>query len=637
MHSNPQARRSSGDVPELLSRAIRSLRELGEDYQPIAENLSDLEERLAQGRFHLAVLGQFKRGKSTLLNALLGEPVLPTAVVPLTAIPTFIRPGETRAARVHFRNERPPEDSTAETAAELSDFLARFVTETGNPKNGLGVAHVEVFHPAPILKSGVVLIDTPGIGSTLRHNTEATLNFLPQCDAALFLVSADPPITEVEVGFLRQVRSKVARLFFILNKVDYLSDEDRRAALDFLKRVLSEQAGVAADVPIFCVSARAGLESRRRGDETLWTESGLARVERHLVEFLAREKASALREAVGRKAADSLGEALLRVRLAIRSLEMPLEDLQGRLKLFEAKIQEAHRQRTMAQDLLAGDQRRMHDFLEEHAESLRAKASEYLGGIAREAMARNGGAVEEDVQDALAEAIPGYFEHQVGQTTELFRDRMARTLRPHQERADELIESIRKAAAELFDVPYHAPESSRAFEIVRQPYWVTHTWSTKLSPIPVGLVDRLVPASVREKRIRKRILAQVADLVVPNVESLRWAVFQSIDQTFTRFGSELDRRLADTIAATHGAIRAGAARRESHADTVAKELERLESAAAEIERLRSVLVAISLPAVPNPGVVGTTLDPHAGATLVSAGDGRRTSEEEEVQPVDRVG
>ncbi|MGQ9589466.1 MAG: dynamin family protein [Planctomycetota bacterium] len=600
MRPNSEAPRPSGDVPALLSRAIPAIRDLGEGYEPIAENLGDLRERLAEGRFHLAVLGQFKRGKSTLLNALLGEPVLPTAVVPLTAIPTFIRPGETRAARVHFRIERPPEDSTADAAAELSDFLAGFVTETGNPKNELGVAHVEVFHPAPILQRGVVLIDTPGIGSTFRHNTEATLNFLPQCDAALFLVSADPPITEVEVAFLRQVRSKVARLFFILNKVDYLSDEDRRAALDFLKRVLAEQAGVPADVPIFCVSARAGLESRRRGDETLWTESGLAQVERHLVEFLAREKASALREAVGRKASDSLGEALLRVRLATRSLQMPLEDLQGRLKVFEAKIEEAHRQRTMARDLLAGDQRRMHDFLEEHAESLRAKASQYLGGIAREAMARNGGTAEEDVQGALAEAIPGYFEHQVGQTTELFRDRMAQTLRPHQDRADQLIESVRKAAAELFDVPYHAPESSGTFEIVRQPYWVTHTWSSKLSPIPVGLVDRLVPASVRDGRVRKRLLAQVADLVVPNVENLRWAVFQSIDQTFARFGSELDRRLADTIEATHGAIRAGAARRESRADTVAKELERLESAAAEIERLRSSLAARTLPDEPVP-------------------------------------
>jgi len=573
----------------VLGRAIALVRELGDEFSGDARRLAELTGRLAQGRFHLAVLGQFKRGKSTLLNALLGEPVLPTAVVPLTAIPTFVRPGEALAARVHFLDQRKPQDAEVQTAGQLGEFLAGFVTETGNPKNTLGVAQVEVFHPAELLGKGVVLIDTPGIGSTFRHNTEATLNFLPQCDAALFLVSADPPITEVEVEFLRQVRSKVPRLFFILNKVDYLSDDDRQAALEFLRKVLTEQAGVSANVAIFCVSARQGLEARARGDDGLWTASGMAQVERHLVEFLANEKAAALREAVGRRAADALSEALMRLRLALRSLQMPLDDLQQRLSLFEGKIEEARRQRISAGDLLAGDNRRMHEFLEEHAEHLRRQASEYLGGIVHGALSRNGQPGEEDVQNALAEAIPGYFEHQVGQTTELFRQRMIGALRPHQQRADELIESVRKSAAELFDVPYHAPESADAFEMVRQPYWVTHRWSSTLSPIPTGLIDRLLPASAQQKRIRRRLLGQVGELVVPNVENLRWATFQSIDQTFTRFGSTLDRRLADTIAATHGAIRAAMDRRRSQGETVSKEAVRLEAAISEMERLRSSL------------------------------------------------
>ena len=76
---------------------------------------------------------------------------------------------------------------------EFVDILHGIVTEEGNPKNRLGVLQVEILHPAPILQHGVVLIDTPGIGSTFTHNTAATLNFLPQCDAALFVVSATRP------------------------------------------------------------------------------------------------------------------------------------------------------------------------------------------------------------------------------------------------------------------------------------------------------------------------------------------------------------------------------------------------------------------------------------------------------------
>ena len=79
------------DVQELLELAIEQLNGLGADFSRETESLNGLKKRLFEGRFHLAVLGQFKRGKSTLLNALLGEVVLPTAVIPLTAIPTFMQ------------------------------------------------------------------------------------------------------------------------------------------------------------------------------------------------------------------------------------------------------------------------------------------------------------------------------------------------------------------------------------------------------------------------------------------------------------------------------------------------------------------------------------------------------------------
>ncbi|TGC07422.1 hypothetical protein CUN85_11510 [Methanolobus halotolerans] len=82
----------------------------------------------------------------------------------------------------------------------------------------------------------VVVIDTPGIGSTYRHNTEVTMGFLPQSDAALFLVSVDPPITEVELAFLKDIKSRVSKLFFALNKVDYLTKTELVEALTFTKR-----------------------------------------------------------------------------------------------------------------------------------------------------------------------------------------------------------------------------------------------------------------------------------------------------------------------------------------------------------------------------------------------------------------
>ena len=125
--------------------------------------------------------------------------------------------------------------------------------------------------------------------------------------------------------------------------------------------------------------------------------------------------------------------------------------------------------------------------------------------------------------------------------------------------------------------------------MVDHPYWVTHSWNSSLSPIPLGLVDKFMPAKVRRRRVLKRVMEQISGLVNHNVENLRWPVYQSLDQTFRRFGADLDQRLADTISATHGAIQAALARRKEHAESVAEEKTRLESAVAGLSELQAGL------------------------------------------------
>ena len=583
-------------LPALLFRSIQQVETLGESFASHGPKLRSLAERLSRGHFHLAVLGQFKRGKSTLLNAMLAGAVLPTAVVPLTAIPTFIRAGDALRAKIVYQDNRPAEEFGVSSERELVTLLSRYVAESENPRNTLGVRQVEVLHPAPILRDGLVLIDTPGIGSTFRHNTEAALNFLPQCDAALFVVSADPPVTETELEFLKQVRSRISRVFFILNKIDYLNRDERQAALQFFQKVLAEHLGIDGQTPVFCVSARMGLEARQNNDPEAWAQSGMEKVERHLLGFLMREKSEALLQAAAHKAADIVGEVLMQLRLAVRALQMPLEDLQSRLALFERKIAEIRRERQIAGDLLAGDKKRMHQFLEEQADALRSRASRHLRGVIDEALGKTSSlaSLEEDVRKALSDAIPGFYEHELGEMTALFGSRMAEVLLPHQQRADELIGAVRKAAADLFDIPYYAPDSRNAFEMTREPYWVTHSWDSTFSPIQQRLMDRLMPKAIRQSRIRKRVMQQVFMLVIRNVENLRWATYQSLDQTFYRFGCDLDERLAATIAATQGAIEAAIANRAQRAESISVETSNLEAAIGAMAAIQQRLFCMRL-------------------------------------------
>jgi len=252
---------------------------LGRDFEHEAKKLSALKNRLLDRRFHLAVIGQFKRGKSTLLNALISEPILPVSVIPLTAVPTFIHFGSASTIRVHYSDNRRVEKFSGASTSDRTAFLVKYVTEEGNPRNRLGVTEVELVLPASILSKGVVLIDTPGIGSTYRHNTQVTLNFLQQCDAALFLISAYLPIKDVELDFLRQVRQKVPRLFFVLNKVDYLHADECDQALSFFRKILIEHLEIDEDIPIFCISARRGMEAKVKQNKEEWVESGVAELE----------------------------------------------------------------------------------------------------------------------------------------------------------------------------------------------------------------------------------------------------------------------------------------------------------------------------------------------------------------------
>ncbi len=586
---------SAGNLGKLLAQAVHLLENLGPELSTNIEKLRLLENRLEAEHFHLAVLGQFKRGKSTLLNALMGEEILPASVVPLTAIPTFIYWGPEQRVRIIFEDSGPPEEFLPDRENGLVDYLNRFVTEESNPKNTKKVLQAEVFHPSKLLSGGLVLIDTPGIGSTYQHNTETTLNFLPQCDAALFLVSADPPVTEVEIAFLREVATKVSHLFFIFNKIDYLRDSDKDTALAFFREVLTEQAGIPEDAPIFPLSALNALEARQKGDRELLDRSGLEGVRAHLVDFLVNEKARVLTEALAKKGADITAQVLMQLNLTSRSLHMPIESLSERLALLEEKISEAERQRLSAGDLLAGDRKRTVEFLERQSATLRKKAAAHFESVLLEATAtsKSGESMDQQARKVLTETIPGFFEHELGEVMAEFDEHVARTLKPHQARANELIEVIRKGAAELFEIPYQAPESEGSFEAARQPYWVTHKWSSSLNPLHAGLFDWILPAGLKRSLILKRLMAHLEDLIIHNVENLRWATLQNLDHAFRKFKSDLDDGLSETILATHGAIEAVIEHRKSHADNIAEEMSRLESSIDSMATLEKTLRSFS--------------------------------------------
>jgi hypothetical protein len=186
----------------LIAKAEASLPDPTPTQRELLAKLVGVQTRIEEGRLRVAVLGQFKRGKSTLLNALLGVPLLPTGITPVTAIPTFVREASSPSLRVEFEGAGEPFYSRNES--DFPSILARYVSEAENPDNRAKVRRVELAVNTARLGDSVILVDTPGVGSTFVHNTRTAEAVLTDCDVGVFVVSADPPITEVRVGLSRQ-------------------------------------------------------------------------------------------------------------------------------------------------------------------------------------------------------------------------------------------------------------------------------------------------------------------------------------------------------------------------------------------------------------------------------------------------
>ncbi len=586
-------RQSNGESDALaavLGRIEPTLESAMGSHSQLVQRFRGLHRRLEHERFQLAVLGQFKRGKSTFINALLGAAVLPTGVIPLTAIATFIAWDRAPRIVVHFKDARPAEQFSPQTIDEIRDVLFRFVAEDGNPENQLGVERVELFYPADMLADGTVIIDTPGVGSTLRHNTEAALQVLPECDAAFFVVSADPPITEAELDFLRRLKPKIPRVFFVLNKADYLRSDEQRSVLDFLQTVLTEKSLSDADARIFCISARDALEAKQHGDDRALESSGIAALEEHLLRSLARAKIRWLAEAVRGKAADILAQGSAELELRVRALDMPVEELTVKSNEFQEALRSIEEQRRVTRDLLAGDHRRLRQALDCNIGTLRKEVAAKLGHVIDTSLS---GTVpktwEEGVRRALTAAMQGEFEAAREPLTSAFAADTSAALLACQGRIDSLVRRVRQTAAEIFNVPLGPDTEYEPFELGEDPYWVTETTPLRLIPDPGRFVDRMLPAPLRRSRLRARMMRQAEELIIRNAENLRWAIWRGLDETFRKATAHFEERLDEAISATRNVINEALARKRDQSFSVQPELHRLTSAMASLASARDEL------------------------------------------------
>jgi hypothetical protein len=285
--SSTTAQGSAPGPDALIVELAKQLQRL--ERADLAGRASAAAARLRRPNSIVCVVGEFKQGKSSLINALLGQNVCPVDDDLATSAITMVRFGEQPAAIVRRR------DGDKEVAEQISvSDVHNWVSETGNPLNHKHVERVEIAVPSPLLKQGLIVVDTPGMGGLGAGHAAATLAFLPFADGLIFASDASAELSAPEVEFLRRATELCPTVLFAQTKIDLYSNWQRIMELN---RGHIQRAGFA--IPIVPVSSALRTAALERKDREINDLSRVPELVKHLGEdVVGPAKATATKRSV---------------------------------------------------------------------------------------------------------------------------------------------------------------------------------------------------------------------------------------------------------------------------------------------------------------------------------------------------
>lgn len=569
-----------------LLAALEEISACARDWQETAtQNEADaLWEKLSRGQLNVVVMGEFKRGKSSLINALLGQKLLPVAAVPLTAVVTVVRGAPNVASFVEFLDGRREEIPPAR--------IVEFVAEERNAKNEKAVDRVTVEAPADFLLGGVTIVDTPGAGSIYRHNTEVAQRYLPHADAVVLVISSDPPISASEVEFLHSIRRWAKKLFVVLNKIDYLEAEDLERSLAFSRKVVNEALG-DAQAPLFPVSARQALEGRADGQESLYRRSRLDDFVQALGGFLKQERVDIVVKSVLGRAMNLLERLRMTVELRAAALGSGSAERAAQVKSLKSALEEARRKQYEFSKLFDAELKDHVNGMEEHlyawTKREAARIVKRIDSLYQEARSQPAPAVREKLNAAylaeVEEAFSRYLAEEEPQWALAFGGMTDRYLSS----TCGLLNAMLGGAAKVFGVE-HREIGKPAISVAPPSVWFVlekvSIWTGGFSSVPT--VRLFKPMFL--KALKKKI-AEAMDV---NAGRLRYDYSVRLERSGQEAARAIDDFFASTTAVLSRALEAADSGRAAAASKDRQEYDVIERRRAILAELGETLSAMEI-------------------------------------------
>jgi small GTP-binding protein len=539
----------------------------------------ELVRKLDEDRFHLVVMGEFNHGKTTFVNALLGEQVLPVGVTPTTA------------AIHHIRWADQPEATVVTAAGERRSVpfeeARRFAVGGGATTDD--VDYLEIGYPAPILKERILLVDTPGVNDLSLQRADITYGYIPRADAVLFLLDAGQILKESERVFLNDKLLKASRdkIVFVITKWDLLSPEEQREALAYAKNHLST---LVKNPVVFPISAETALGGNA-------SASGLGDLVAHLTRFLAEERGRILLD-------NALGEGLGIAQLLGKGVD-------ARRRAIQMKTEEIERRIAALEKDLAGqtgtiEQRRMQ--IREDVAAIKTSARKDLDRFVDDVCRQLPNVIDAAKPGELKQYLPAFLEDAYKQWAEEETKEIAIELERLAEKTIALVredahESAKRVAGVMGS---DARRLDVQVDTIKYDVGVVALMFGGVALMAVNLMAGGVLAIAgpaifamfargkiheelkkRAKELAPEVMRETAKKVAPKLDSLIDEFAQKLDAWVVSAGEELHREVVEVLRATREARAAGhvdeaaaQAAVEGHAGALAGVVE-------QIQRLRA--------------------------------------------------
>ncbi len=587
------------DPVEALDLAITTLGPY--DRPDLVDRLRTARTPLLDGRVRVLVVGEFKQGKSMLVNGLVGAPVCPTFDDVATAVPTVVQHAETVTVTLVRMHDRPDGERRSERIEVPAAELVDHVCEQGNPGNREGWSHVEVGVPRPVLDGGLELVDTPGVGGLQSMHGAATLSALPSADAVLLVSDASQEYTAPELEFLAHAASMCPTVACVLTKCDLYPEWRRIAALD---EGHLRDAGITAEV--FPVSSTLRWDAVLAGDAELNAESGFP----PLIGYL-RKRVLAQADRIARRGVlhdvvavtDQIAGNLRAERSAQQNpeaaAELVRELARAQERATELKERSARWQQTLGDGVADLNADIDYDLRDRMREISRLAEEELLGGgDPAKVWDQFAAWVQQEVASAAAANFlwatqrVRWLAHQVAEHFSADRDQLLPTLRND---PSDALRSVRAMAAPgdaSWGIGNKVLTGMKGGYMGMLMFGMIGTlvgFASLFNPIGIGAGLVMAGKTVGDERKRivtkrqneakaavRRYVDDVTFQIAKDSRDRLRAVQRDLRDHFTRQAEQLKRSLQESQQATERALKASRAEREARLAEITAELERLE-------------------------------------------------------------